>query len=638
MGRFECFELAVNRVQDYPLVFEAIIPPECSLFQDVRRYQSITSHLDVRVINIDGKVQMEHGVEPVPISKISSSERKEFIEYLKLRISRGDNIGSSWIFFRQENRKKPLIALGANVVHKDSATGHARAVHLLTELQKSGPRFDLMIKMVAAVIVVALLGGGGYFLYDRLIRGSDFKVGDKLRLGRYFQGAQSDEMQFYQTVFPDIYEWLYCDVVDQQVVAKELLNPDYVKDIIACMERDSYREAGNGEGSAGGNYRGTRLALFVYFNYNQSVKDAIEKYRHKLETTEFGRLARVYSCSQSGYSSNILYFKVGDLDIEPAQINRYLTDNMISYNDYTKLRDSEGFSELLKKDDINFRLKNFLSDVYTFTPLKVDNPDQEIEWYLLTKVSPDSKITFAAFFKRNESTMVPRDISSELINQSNIADQRSIFTWYKIDDDQKKSLNLKDSSTIYFTDKIGQNFRLEAIESKIRELGLEKIEGNFPVTVHRDLLMEDSKGKYGIQCYDPLTSLVLSNLISSSSFEPENRITLKRDPIQISTSLIQLSKDDSSSTQVVNISPGKTGVVNLFKEIDYFRGRLVNGQDVRFERADINLFNPFSFMVYDDSITFSYRHEISGMEFSINKKELKIIKSEDGGHQIIEIN
>lgn len=632
MGRFERFELAVNKVQDYPLIFEAVIPPECSLFQDVRRYQSITSHLDVRVINIDGRVQMEHGVEPVSISKISSAERKEFIEYLRLRISRGDNIGSSWLFFRPENRKKPLIALGANVVHKDSATGHARAIHLLTELQKSGPKIDMIMKIVISVVIAALLGLSGYFVYDRFIRGSDFKIGDKLSLGRYFPGAQSDEMQFYQTVFPDIYGWLYSEVVDEQVIAKELLKPDYVKDIITCMDRSFYLEGGNGGATSGENYKGTRLALFVYFNYNRDVKDAIEKYRHKLDTTEFGRLAKIYSCSQSGYSSNIFYFKVGDLDIQSPQINQYLTDNLISYNDYTRLRDTEGFSEMLRKDDINFRLKNFLSDVYTFTPLKVEKPVEEIDWYLLTKGSSEGKISFAAFFKRDESTMVPRDISSELMKQ------QDGFVWYKIDEDQKQKLNLKDSSTICFTEKIGQNFKLEAIERKIKELALEIVEGSFPVTVHRDLLMEDSKGKYGIQCYDPLTSLVLSNLISKSSFETENKITLKRDPIQINTSLIQLSKDDSSSTQAINISPGKTGIVNMFKEVDHFRGKLANGQDVKFEKADINLFTPFSFTVYDDSITFSYKHEISGMEFSVNKKILKIVKSDDGGHQIVEIN
>ncbi len=652
MGRFERFELAVNKVQDYPPVFEAIIPPECSLFQDVRRYQSLTSHLDVRVINIDGRIELEQGVVPVPFSKISSAERKELIEYLKLRVSRGDNIGSSWAFFRSENRKKPLIALGANLVYKNSVSGHAKAIHLLSELEKNRHKFGMFIKIAISLIILSLILGGGYAIYDKFIRNSGFKIGDNLNFGKYFPGAQSNEMQFYQSVFPDIYDWLYSKAVDEQVIAKELLNPEYVKDILACMDKSFYRDSTGSSDKKDSieNYRGTRLALFLYFNYNQEVKDALEKYRYKIEATEFGRLAKIYSCADSGYTSNIFYFKVGDLSIEYPQINQYLTDNLISYNDYTRLRDTGDFSEMLKKDDINFRLKNFLSDVYTFTPLKIENPVDDIEWYLLTKVSINQKISFAAFFRRNESTMVPRDISNELMNQGNSSKQIEIidksgvpnsvgvFIWYKIDEEQKKALNLRANSTIIFTDKVGQNFRLEVIEKKISELGLEKIDYDFPVSVHRDLLMEDSKGKYGIQCYDPITSLVISNLISKSSFETEQKITLKRDPIQINTSLIQLSKDDSFSTQAVNISPGKTGIINLFRDIDYFRAKLANGQDVKFERADVNLFNPFSFILYDDSITFSYRHEIGGMEFAINKKVLKINKSEDGGYQIVEGN
>ena len=57
MSRFERFELPVNKVQEYPLVFEAITPDDCSLFQDVRRYQSVTTHLDVRIIPVDGKIR-----------------------------------------------------------------------------------------------------------------------------------------------------------------------------------------------------------------------------------------------------------------------------------------------------------------------------------------------------------------------------------------------------------------------------------------------------------------------------------------------------------------------------------------------------------------------------------------------------
>ena len=210
------------------------------------------------------------------------------------------------------------------------------------------------------------------------------------------------------------------------------------------------------------------------------------------------------------------------------------------------------------------------------------------------------------------------------------------YTWYAIDDAQQREFKISNTSAVYFTDKIGQSFKLALIAEKIDKMQLSPIGSDFPVVVHRELLMEDSKGKYGIQCYDPLTSLVLSNLITKSSFEKSSHVTLKRDPIQVNTSLVQLSKDDSSSTQAVNISPGRSGVVNLFKNADHFRGKLANGRAVKFERADVNLFNPFSFMVYSDSITFSYKHEINGMKFEIDEKKLEIIKSVDGGYQITE--
>ena len=212
------------------------------------------------------------------------------------------------------------------------------------------------------------------------------------------------------------------------------------------------------------------------------------------------------------------------------------------------------------------------------------------------------------------------------------------YAWYAIDDDQQRELKISKTSAVYFTEKVGQAFKLALISEKIEQLKLSRIDVPFPVAVHRELLMEDAKGKYGIQCYDPLTSLVLSNLISKSSFEKTSHVTLKRDPIQVNTSLVQLSKDDSSSTQAVNISPGRSGIVVLFRGTDHFRGKLANGRVVKFERADINVFNPFSFMVYNDSITFSYKHEINGMEFDIDGKNLRIAKSVDGGYQISELD
>ncbi|SLM28278.1 conserved hypothetical protein [Desulfamplus magnetovallimortis] len=625
MNRFEIFELPVNKIQEYPLVFEAVIPDECSLFQDVRRYQSVTTNLDVRIINVDGRIQLEPGMLPVPMSKLSGSEKKEFIEYLKLRITRGDNIGSSWVFFRSIEKKKPLVAFGANIVYRNAATGQSRAIHLLTELQKSGPGLSILLKLLVILLIAGLIGSMGYYGYKHFISGKS------LNMGKLLPGRESEEMKFYHTMFPEVYEWLSSDVVDRQLIAKELLKPEYVSDTLACINKDFYKDSNSSE-----NYRGTRLVLFVYFNYNEQVKAAISSYRSKLEDTEFGRLSRIYSCEESGFSSNIFYFKVGDLNVDPPAVNQFLTDNMVSYNDYQRIRDNQNFSDMLKNENINVRLKNFLSDVYTFTPLKVDEPVEDIDWYMLVRRNSSGKVNFAAFFRRGESTLIPTDVSRRLMAMEK--SDNETFQWYLIDEYNKKTLNLTRDAIGYFTEKIGQTFKLEVIDRKIDELELEPFKGDFPVAVHRELLMEDSKGKYGIQCYDPLTALVLSNVITRTSFEKNNSVTLKRDPIQLNTSLVQLSRDDSTSTQAINISPGKSSIVNIFREADRFRATLASGESVRFEKADINLFTPFAFMVYSDSITFSYRHDIKGMEFAIGKRVLKIVESGDGGYQIVEIH
>jgi len=624
MGRFDDFELLVGKIQDYPLVFEARVPPECKIFQDVRRYQCVTSNLDVKIIDIKGKIPLEQGMTQIPMSSLPGGARKEFIEYLTVRVTRGDNIGSLWAFFRSEE-KKIITAYGANVVHKDSTQGQARAIALLKELKKSGPKIGFLIKLAVILGVLALVYVGGYKLYNKFSTGNFFHFS----LGSHHSNVS--EIEFYNKLFPDVSSWLASDKPEEKKIAETLLNPDYVKELLSCMNQDAYQESSDSDT----NFAGTRLALFVYFNYNKVVTKALQKYDMQLTGTEMKRLARIYSCARSGYTSNVFYYKVGDLNIKQSQLSKVLKDNMISYTDFKRLRDSHQFSQMLKADTIDFKMKNFLADVYTFSPLKIEEPLDDIDWYLLAVRDTGGKLSFAAFFKRNESTLVPRRIASALMGKG---DMEQTYTWYAIDQSQQRELKISNRSTVYFTDKIGQSFKLGLIGKKIKEMRLRPIRSYFPVAINRELLMEDSKGKYGIQCYDPLTSLVLSNLINKSSFEKSSHVTLKRDPLQVNTSLVQLSTDDSTSTKALNISPGRSGIVSLFRNVDYFRGKLANGRVVRFERADVNLFNPFSYMVYSDSITFSYKHEINGMKFEVDDKKLEIVKSVDGGSQIIEQN
>lgn len=624
MGRFDDFELAVRKVRAYPLIYEVDVPSECSVFQDVRRYQSVTSQLDVRIVDINGSITLDQGMIPVPMAALPAKARNEFIDYLKLRVTRGDNIGSRWAFFRSES-SKTITAFGANVVEKDALQGQERAIALMNELQRSGPKTTLLIKMLALVLILVLAAGGGYYIYQT------FFAGDGSRPKVRTVDPESREMAFYQRVFPDVSAWQNSDKPDLRQIAEALIRPEYLTDILSCMDRDYYRTSPEDDK----NFRWARLALFVYFNYNQAVSRALDRYAMKLDGTELARLARVYSTDASGYASNIFYFKVGDLNIRHPQITRFLNDNLVSYEDYERLRDPEEFARMLRADTIDFKLKNYLADVYTFTPLMIENPLEKMDWYLLTGIDDEGKIDFAAFFSRAESTLIPRRISAALMTGGS---GKKRFAWYAINGDQQRALKLDEDANVYFARKVGQTFKLDLIDRKISELGLQAVDGGMDVTVHRELLMEDSKGKYGIQTRDPLTSLVLSNLISRSSFEQSTNVPLKRDPIQINTSLIQLSKDDGTSTQAVNISPGRSGILSLFRSVEWFRGKLANGRIVKFERADVNLFNPFSFMVLNDSITFGYRHEINQMTLEIDDKRLKIVKSSDGGYQIVTLD
>lgn len=621
MGRFEEFELNIRKIRNFPLTYEAQIPSECSFFQDVRRYQSVSSKLEVRVINVDGIITLEPDTTPVPMSKLTMVEKKEFVEYLKIRVTRGDNIGSSWAFFRPQDKKKPVIAYGANIVHRDADTGQDRARELLHLLQGNKIKIRNLKQTltILAVFLAVVLGSAGVYKYFYIEGRFPFKsIGKTL---------DSPEMIFYKTVFPQVFEWKKDDRPFTRKIAEDLLRPEYVTHILRSMDQEFYREEKTKDDN-----RGYRLALFAYFNYNRDVAAAMERHETKLKGTQFERLANIYSCRESGYTSNIFYFKVGDLNLKPAEISKILTENMVTYRDYIKLRDADEFSDLLEKDGISYKLKSFLEDVYTFTPLRITAPLKDMEWYLLTRTDAGGDMDFSAFFRQDKATMIPRQTGELLLNGQTPEN----FSWFGITEAQAAELKLSDASLTSFTKTMGQGLKLEALNAKISSLGLKPTKKPMDVTVHRELLMGDSKGKYGIKCYDPITSLVLSNLISKSSFEHDNNLSLKRDPIQVNTTLVQLSKDDGFSTQSVTITPGRYGLIKLFEPLKSFRGTLNNGQTVTFEKATANLFNPFSFMVFKESISLSFKHDITDMGIDLGADQLKIVKSSDGNYQIVQ--
>ncbi len=624
MGHFDEFELAIKKVNEHPLIYEALIPGDCHFFQDVRRYQNLTAHLDIQVLNVSGRIELAPNMVRIPISKLTQSEKKDFIEYLQMRIRRGDNIGSSWAFFRSSGKKSksPVVGIGANIVHGDAQLGQDKARALLALLKKNKLGVRISKKLFKFVGVTALVAATAFGVY---------KYGyleKRFFFSKFTESMASPEMQFYKEVFPQVFDWKSDDRPFTRKIADDLLKPEFVTGLLSTLDQESYQEK-----EPRNRNRAQRLTLFVYFNYNEEVMTALEKHRVKLEGTEFMRLARIYSTKASGYSSNIFYFKVGDLDLKHSEISKFLTHNLISYNDYTKLRDVDAFSDLLQKDGISYKMKNFLEDVYTLTPLRIKEAVKGKKWYMLTRTDKNKAIDFAAFFARDKATLVPKRIGDILLNQS----KAKGINWYALEDAVAEQLNLSGDALTYFSKPTGQALKLEVITSRIKKLSLKPIKSQVSVSVHRELLMGDSKGKYGIQCYDPITGLVLSNLITRSSFEKDGKVALKRDPIQVNTTLVQLSKDDSFSVQTITITPGKTGIVRLFEPQDSFRATFANGTNVRFEKATANLFNPYSFMVFNDSITFSCKNDITDMVIDMGRERLKITKSSDGNHQIKEI-
>ncbi len=628
MGQLDEFELKLEQIQDFPVVYRAEIPEGSQCFQDVRRYQHDSSHLKIQLIDVDGRITPNPDMVRVPMSKLTAAEKKEFIAYLKKGLSRGDNMGANWGFFKSapkgSNTKKSYAAgYGGNILHEDPQTGRKRAAQLLSTLEKDRRGKLLALGGLKHLILLIILIAGGLLVYRYgYLEKSSF-------LSRLNFWSDSSTAQFYKKIFPDISSWANHKDMEYRQIASELLRPEYIEDMQTGLSQNFYQDPVQSE-----NPLADRLLLFIYFNYNTQVKKIIKTHESKLKGTEFMRLAKIYSCELSRYSSNIFYFKVGDLNIPPAAVNDYVSNNLISLDDFTKLRDKDQFSDLLKKDDIGFQMKRFLEDVYTFSPLRVKASSFDlVSWYLVTQKNTDGELQFSAFFAKDKATLIPRNMAEIFLHHPN----ENSITWYPVGEDAAQALHLTPKALRYFSRAAGQGLQLDAIARKIDSLELTAAKESLQVSLHRELLMEDDKGKYAISCNDPITSLVLSNLITTSSFEKEKGLPLKRDPIQMNTTLVQLSRDDSLSSQTITITPGKTGIVRLFERTDSFSAISADGTKVVFEKPEKNLFSAFPFTVVNDSINFGGTRELSGMTMNLKGKKLKIIQSMDGNYRIEEI-
>ncbi len=627
MGQLDEFELILEETRDFPTTYKAKIPAGSQCFRDVRRYQYESSHLNIQLIEVDGSIAPGPDMVRIPISKLTAAEKKDFIVYLKKGLSRGDNIGADWAFFKPAEKgstgKFSATGYGGNILHEDPRTGRERAARLLSILEKDRRGKIAVLGLLKYLILLTIFISCGLLVY---------RYG-YLTKSTFFSDlnfwSDSSSAKFYKKIFPDISSWSDSDDMKYRQIASELLRPEYIDDIQSGLSRNFYQGSTQSQ-----NRLGDRLLLFIYFNYNAEVKRAMKTHAEKLQGTEFMRLAKMYSCALSRYSSNIFYFKVGDLDIPPATVSDYVRNNLISLDDFTKLRDQDQLSNLLKKEDIGFEMKRFLEDVYTFSPLRVKSSSfGRVSWFLVTQKNADGKLEFAAFFARDKATLIPRNMADRLLHNPN----DTSIEWYPVGEDAANNIHLTPTVLRYFSRTAGQGVQLDAIAWKIKSLGLARTKKPLQVHLHRELLMEDEKGKYAISCNDPITSLVLSNLITRSSFEKEKNLPLKRDPIQMNTTLVQLSRDDSLSSQTITITPGKTGIVRLFEHAASFSAKSADGTKVLFETPEKNLFSRFPFTVVNDSINFGGTRKLSGMTMVLEGIKLKIIQSMDGNYRIEEI-
>ncbi|MDQ1269917.1 MAG: hypothetical protein QG618_1226, partial [Thermodesulfobacteriota bacterium] len=431
MGRLNEFELTLKKVSDSPLIYKAQIPSECTFFQDVRRYQSVGPQMEIRIIPVNGMIELDPDMEPVSFNKLTGSERKALVDYLTVRVARGDNIGYAWAFFRSSDKKKTLVAYGGNVVHNDTYLGKEHVTALLSTLQQQKGISTMKRRLfpwITAGLLISLTVLAG-FKYGHLVK--------NIPILRSIGQDSGPEMRFYQSVFPDLHAWLQGGTPEQKDVAKKLLKTEYVSSMLHTMALRDYRLEGEQ-----GMDRGNRLILFVYFNYNSQVEELIRSGREILAGTEFIRLARIYSTMQSGYASNIFYFKVGDLNIKDTEISNYMKQNMISYQDFKKIRDENAFAELMASDRISYKMKGFLENVYTFTPLRIDTKLNGKSWYLLTRNNSSGDLDFAAFFHQDSATLVPKRIGHLVLADKGLP---SDMAWYALDERQAGELKLSDS-------------------------------------------------------------------------------------------------------------------------------------------------------------------------------------------------
>ena len=609
------------------------------MIPESERYEYRSDALNVQLVNaIDNTIQLDKNFKQVPFKKLSGRERNSLQWYLQDKLNNGDNAGSQWVFFRSKNQKHPIIAYGANVVYSDIEKGREQANDFLANLnqqRKARRRIFGLLSLLMIAVLSALLWST--YIQDVLPKlMSVFKQGNTTATNKateivnIFQG-NDEAMKFYAKVFPDVYAWKSESDEEKKHIADELLQPQYIKQILSHTQGNFWTQKTSFPQTTSlptEQYtpKAIRFILFDLFNYNEEIHRTWEKNRDRLKDTTFGKLYRKYSFLNTNFSNTILYYKVGDINIEQKDISGYLQEHSIEDQDYKKVREPDITGQFQMTEEIKQKLGELLeAGLHSHIPLKIANP-QSNDWYLCVETENNSQtISFAAFFKKDRYTLVPKE-KGKILTMPSLPEN---FKWYQISPEQATQLKLSDNSTIYLQSGAAQTPRINMLMKKINALGLQ-ITDNLQVQTYHELLMSDDQGKYGLQSNDPITSLLLANLIREESFKDTKKTSLTRDEVSIHIDSIQLSKESTFSDTITNISPGQQDILTAFQKADSFVGKFSNGkQEITFNNIEKDMFTTYGFTIVGNAIVFIRKNEeIDQMTINIGGNDYKIIKDE----------
>ena len=597
------------------------------------RYEYRSDALNVQLVNaIDNTIQLDKNFKQVPFKKLSGRERNSLQWYLQDKLNKEDNVGSQWVFFRSKNQKHPIIAYGANIAYSDIEQGREQVNNFLAHLnqqRKARKRVFGLLSLLMIAAISALIWST--YIQDVLPKLMGvFKQGNttaksKATAVRHILQGNDEAMKFYEKVFPDVYAWKSDSDEEKKQIADELLQPQYIKHILSHTRGNFWSQATSSPNNQD-TPKTIRFVLFDLFNYNEEIHKTWEKYRDRLKDTTFGKLYRKYSFLNTNFSNTILYYKVGDISIEQKDISEYLQEHNIGDMDYKKVREADIASKFQMTEEIKQEFKKFLeAGLHSHIPLKIVR-SQDTAWYLCVETEKSSQaISFAAFFKKDRYTLVPKE-KGRILTQMYLPDS---FKWYQITPEQAEQLKLSDNSTIYLQSGAAQTPRINILMKKISELNLQPIE-KLEVQTYHELLMSDDQGKYGLQSNDPITSLLLANLIREESFKDTKKTSLTRDEVSIHVDSIQLSKESTFSDTITNISPGQQDILTAFQKADSFVGKFSNGkQEITFNNIEKDMFTTYGFTIVGNAIVFIRKNEeIDQMIITVGGNDYKIIKDE----------